>query len=367
MILNLLISTFFLAVLLIYGHRLSKRGSDDLIAVQSAHQRATVRFGGVAIICGISTILFLKSWSDISALILLSGVPIFLGGLLEDITGKVSPRNRLLAAFCSAGLAVLITGSHLEAGDFWLLNNLFIFPVIVIPITMLISAGIANAFNIIDGVNGFSAGVALIISCVLGYVCHIYDEPNLGYFCYMIGLAIVPFLLVNFPFGYIFLGDAGAYTLGHLLSWVAIILMYRHPEISAWAILLMFFWPATETLLSIYRRFMSKTPSGAPDSFHFHQLIMQLLQLRFGNREKINGWTNPVSTLILLPFAGIPILASLFLIQNNVTAILVYLILAVTYLFLYILLVSKVKLIALRDGKNDIVDRLNHIFTPKVK
>jgi len=94
MILNLLISSFVLIVLLIYGHKLSKRGTGDLLAIQSAHQHATVRFGGVAIICGISGIFFVKLWSDISILILLSGLPIFLGGLLEDITGKVSPRNR---------------------------------------------------------------------------------------------------------------------------------------------------------------------------------------------------------------------------------------------------------------------------------
>ena len=256
MTLNLVFSISVLVFLLIYGHKLSMRGEDDMLAVQSAHQRVTVRFGGVAIIFGISTILFVESWSNISVLILLSGVPIFLGGLLEDITGKISPRNRLLASFCSAGLALLLTGVYLEAGDFWLLNKLFIFPLIAIPITMLISSGIANAFNIIDGINGFSAGIALIIACVLGYTCEIYHEPNLSYFCYMIAIACVPFLLANFPFGYIFLGDAGAYALGHLLSWVAIILMYRHPEISAWAILLIFFWPATETLLSIYRRLM---------------------------------------------------------------------------------------------------------------
>jgi UDP-N-acetylmuramyl pentapeptide phosphotransferase/UDP-N-acetylglucosamine-1-phosphate transferase len=298
---------------------------------------------------------------------LLSGVPIFLGGILEDITGKVKPRNRLLAAFCSAGLALLLTGVYLEAGDFWLLNRLFIFPLIAIPITMLISSGIANAFNIIDGVNGFSAGVALIISCVLGYVCQTYDETNLSYFCYMIAVAIVPFLIINFPFGYIFLGDAGAYTLGHLLSWVAIILMYRHPEISAWALLLVFFWPATETLLSIYRRFMSKTPSGAPDSFHFHQLIMQLIQLSLDKGKKLNRWANPLSTLILLPLAGVPIVASLFLIQNNKAAILVYLALAVSYLCLYVLLVKKMKSIALRDGNGEVVNRLNYIFTSKIR
>lgn len=371
MILNLLITTFALIVLLIYGHKLARRGVDDLFAIQSAHKRATVRFGGVAIICGITTVCtvtcLMGMHLDISMLILLSGSPIFLAGLLEDITGKVSPRNRLLAAFCSAGLAVLLTGVYLEAGDFWFLNRLFIFPLIAIPITLLISSGIANAFNIIDGVNGFSAGVALIVAFVLGYVCKAYNEPNLSYFCYVIAVAIIPFLLFNFPYGFIFLGDAGAYTLGHLLSWVSIILMHRHPEISAWAMLLIFFWPTTETLVSIYRRFVSQTPSGAPDSLHFHQLIMQLLQLRFGNKEKINGWANPVSTLILLPIVGIPILASLFLMQNNKMAILVYLLFVFAYLFLYILLVSRLKLLALIDGKNDFVDNLNHIFKPKIK
>ena len=110
MILNLLITTFVLTVLLIYGHKLSRRGTDDLLAIQSAHKRVTVRFGGVAIIFGITSVCLVSLHSDISMLILLSGIPIFLAGLLEDITGKVRPRNRLLAAFCSAGLAVLLNG-----------------------------------------------------------------------------------------------------------------------------------------------------------------------------------------------------------------------------------------------------------------
>jgi hypothetical protein len=46
---------------------------------------------------------------------------------------------------------------------------------------------------------------------------------------------------------------------------------------------------------------------------------------------------------------------------------LVYLALAVSYLCLYVLLVKKVKSIALRDGNGEVVDRLNYIFTPKIK
>ena len=112
---------------------------------------------------------------------------------------------------------------------------------------------------------------------------------------------------------------------------------------------------------------MSKTPSGAPDSHHFHQLIMQLVQLRLGDSEKRNGWANPTSTLILLPLAVIPIVVSLLLIQNNKAAILIYLILVACYFILYVLLVKKVKSIALSNGKVEIVYNLNHIFKPKVR
>lgn len=362
--LNLLLSTLILAFMILFGHRLSRRGDSDLIAVQSSHIKDTSRFGGVAIICGICSLLYIKMWSDVSVLILLSAVPIFIAGLLEDITGRISPSNRLLAAFGSAGLAVYLTGEHINAGDFWLLDRFFIIPFVAIPITLLVSSGIANSFNIIDGVNGFSAGVALIIALVLGHICQIYGETNLSYFCFMIAVATIPFLIANFPFGFIFLGDAGAYTLGHLLSWVAIVLISKHPEISAWAMLLLFFWPATEVLLSIYRRFMSKTPSGSPDSFHFHQLIMQFLQLRFGNTGGIGKWANPLSTLILMPFAVIPIIVSFYVLHSNSIAISIYLILAVSYLRIYILLIRNVKSAALDLGRGDVVERLNYIFTP---
>ena len=51
--LNLLLSTLILAFMILFGHRLSRRGDSDLIAVQSSHIKDTSRFGGVAIICGI--------------------------------------------------------------------------------------------------------------------------------------------------------------------------------------------------------------------------------------------------------------------------------------------------------------------------
>jgi UDP-N-acetylmuramyl pentapeptide phosphotransferase/UDP-N-acetylglucosamine-1-phosphate transferase len=39
-------------------------------------------------------------------------------------------------------------------------------------------------------------------------------------------------MLMNYPYGRIFLGDLGAYSLGLIVSMLTIILFGRHPEIS---------------------------------------------------------------------------------------------------------------------------------------
>ena len=114
MILSLFISTITLIILIMFGHKLSKRGSRDLTAIQSAHHKNTNRLGGASIIVGISSICFVNSWSEVSVLLLLSGLPIFIGGLLEDITGRVAPKFRLLGAVISAILAVIFFGAYIQ-------------------------------------------------------------------------------------------------------------------------------------------------------------------------------------------------------------------------------------------------------------
>jgi UDP-N-acetylmuramyl pentapeptide phosphotransferase/UDP-N-acetylglucosamine-1-phosphate transferase len=42
-------------------------------------------------------------------------------------------------------------------------------------------------------------------------------------------------MLLNYPFGKIFLGDAGAYFVGFLVAWTALLLPMRNEEISPWA------------------------------------------------------------------------------------------------------------------------------------
>ena len=57
-------------------------------------------------------------------------------------------------------------------------------------------------------------------------------------FLILIIASVVGFMILNFPMGWIFLGDGGAYALGHLLVWSAIILSNTSIDVSPFAILL---------------------------------------------------------------------------------------------------------------------------------
>ncbi|GAA0533873.1 hypothetical protein GCM10009097_58820 [Pigmentiphaga daeguensis] len=89
----------------------------------------------------------------------------------------------------------------------------------------------------------------------------------------MIG-ATLGFLVWNYPFGHVFLGDGGAYLLGFMLAELAILLVMRNPQISAWYPALLFSYPIVETTFSIYRkRCLRGMPPSQPDGVHLHMLV----------------------------------------------------------------------------------------------
>ena len=105
--------------------------------------------------------------------------------------------------------------------------------------------------------------------------------PTVSYFSDIAKFCCFRFSGFEFPFGKIFLGDAGAYALGHLLVWSAILIVNQSTEISPFAVLLIFFWPVADTGLAIWRRWKLGNPAGRPDRLHFHQLAMRFLEIRF--------------------------------------------------------------------------------------
>lgn len=266
----------------------------DLGGVQKFHAAPTPRIGGVPVLAGLlaSGALLLVAGPEAEYRlywgVLLSAGPVFLAGLVEDLTKKVSPLIRLLAAFASAAIAIWSVGGLLPALGIPGIDPLLAsFPVAAMLLTIFAAGGVCHSINIIDGYNGLMGGVALLAFGALAYVSLAVGDLPLLALCLAAAAAVLGFLLWNFPHGMIFAGDAGAYLVGFLLAELAVLLVARHPGVvSPWFPLLLLIYPVFETLFSIWRRKKRQAAAGLPDSMHFHQMIYKrMVRWMVGSKE----------------------------------------------------------------------------------
>lgn len=242
--------------------------------------------------------------------------PILIAGLLEDIGVSVSLRVRLTAAVAAGLVTSVAWGIWVKSVGIPGVDYLLTYAPIAISLSVLGAAGVTNAFNLIDGLNGLVGFIALSTAFSLAVISNELGLYNFQALLIMLSCAVAGFLVFNFPFGKIFLGDAGAYTLGHTLVWVAIALTNVAPEISPWAILLIFFWPVADTMLSIWRRKRRGLRADQPDRLHFHQLALRYMEIRYFGRRK-RAIANPCATLLLMPLVVAPQIVGVMLIEND--------------------------------------------------
>lgn len=254
----------------------------DMSGPQKFHSRPVPRIGGVGVFvaCCAGWVLALVQdrpyWRELG-LLLLAATPAFFAGLTEDLTKRVGVLARLSATMLSGLIAAWLVGAVVQRTNIaWVDSYVLAIPVLAFALTCLAVAGLANAFNIIDGFNGLSSMVAILMFGSIGYIAlQAGDFMILGITLIMIG-AVAGFFVWNFPAGLIFLGDGGAYFVGFMLAECVILLIYRNPVVSPWYAILLFIYPIFETLFSIYRRVVvRKTSAGSPDGVHLHSIIFR--------------------------------------------------------------------------------------------
>jgi UDP-GlcNAc:undecaprenyl-phosphate/decaprenyl-phosphate GlcNAc-1-phosphate transferase len=168
------------------------------------------------------------------------------------------------------------------------------------------------------------------------------DEPMLAHLALALVPAILGFLALNWPWGRIFLGDAGAYSIGHLLVWVAILLAWRIDEVSPAALSLMFFWPVADTFLAMLRRRRTGKPFDVPDRMHFHQVTYRFLSARLRGRLR-PLWINSLTGLILQPFTGLPVVVAVLLWDRPFLAVLAWILFGALFVGTYSVSVRNVR------------------------
>ncbi|HJV74759.1 MAG TPA: glycosyltransferase [Noviherbaspirillum sp.] len=299
-------------VIVLTQHWHGKHSLDqDVEGIQKFHKTPVPRVGGIALMTGILAVFILYGFEhsyvkqiDVIDLfkLVLSAVPAFLAGFVEDVTKKVSVKARLFATFASALLASWLLGAYLPRLDMWGIDTLLqLSPLAAIAITAVAVGGVANSINIIDGFHGVAGSAAVIMLAGLGFIAWRVDD------IYVTNLALlgvgttIGFLMMNYPTGRIFLGDGGAYFLGFWLAEVAVLLVIRNPQINAWQVLAICSYPVIEVLYSIYRRkVIRKTSPGAPDRLHLHTLIYRRIVCQRLPRSDSYPWVRNAAVAVLI-------------------------------------------------------------------
>lgn len=348
--------SFFLSLIITFAgqHFFNQRAQQDLFAIQSAHERFVPRLGGIAVFLALLVFvwilnsdflmqaLIIKLNIDLLNLLILSALPIFLVGLLEDLGYFIVPLRRLLASIASGVLVVFSSKVWVASIGIPAVDLFLSFSLLGIIFTLVATAGVVHSFNLIDGLNGLAGFTGISTAVALSFIAFEANHFEILRFLFIFSACILGFLLLNFPAGKIFLGDAGAYLIGHLLVWSAIVLVNHSSQVSPFAILLIFFWPVADTCLAIWRRWKQKKRADQPDRLHFHQLVMRFLEIRFFGRTQ-RQLVNPLATIILVPFIVLPQMIGVLFWNNFLASVWLTVIMTALFIISYVTGISMVK------------------------
>lgn len=143
------------------------------------------------------------------------------------------------------------------------------------PATLLWILLVTNALNLIDGLDGLSAGIGAIVAMTLVTICWQSNQLLGAVIGIVLFGALIGFLPFNFPPARVFLGDSGAYFVGYSLSLIAV-QGYRKEAILTFLVpLLALAVPLLDVGLSVLRRIRRKQRIFSPDNMHLHHRLLR--------------------------------------------------------------------------------------------
>ncbi|HSB78724.1 MAG TPA: MraY family glycosyltransferase [Candidatus Methylomirabilis sp.] len=248
------------------------------------HGNPTPLLGGVAIACAqVVGVLVSGSVDRVFISIPVAAGLMLLLGVYDDLNPQGGGVRWWLRLIFQGILAAFVvhTGTRIS-----FLQS----PWLSIPITLLWIVGITNAFNLLDNMNGLSAGVAAIAGLTFAALAARYMDVGPEQFpTAMAGAALAGACLGFLPSnlrGRIFMGDAGSLFLGFTLASLAALGSWRSPTVPTSVVipLLILAYPIFDTTLVVVlrlRRGQSPVVGGRDHSSH------RLVRLGLGRVETV--------------------------------------------------------------------------------
>jgi UDP-GlcNAc:undecaprenyl-phosphate GlcNAc-1-phosphate transferase len=241
---------------------------------------------------------------------------IWLTGLIDDLRDVSAPAK--MAGMVLSGSILTLVGLTIIYFRVPFLGFTVLPPDMSALITVLWVVGMANAVNLIDGLDGLAAGIVAIGAgsfFLYGWRLldvGVIDPSNVGPLLAVVTAGIcVGFLPFNFNPASIFMGDSGALLLGLLLaaSTVAVGGQSDDPfSGQSWFFfaplvipLFILGVPLVDTVFAVIRRARRRTGVATADKEHLHH---RLMDIGHGHRRTVVilwAWTAVLSGFVLVP------------------------------------------------------------------
>ncbi len=237
-----------------------KYGIVDAPDGQLKHQKEPVPyFGGLAIyLAFLMSLAFTFEFRHDVLGIVLGGTIVVMLGLIDDF-GVLTPWTKL-AGQLLAVFVLIKSGIRIEIAVLpeWL----------DLLLTVFWMVGLINAFNLLDIMDGLSAGVGAVSATGLFVVAMLQGDQTIAFMLAALIGSLLGFLKYNWQPARIYMGDTGAMFIGLLLGAMAMIGKYPsdHP-LSLLTPVFILGIPIFDTLFVMYIRYQRGLPIfwGSPD------------------------------------------------------------------------------------------------------
>lgn len=252
----------------------------DVPDARKEHAAPIATMGGIAIIAGMMTALFLwfpfsNGMAQISfffSIIVLFGL-----GIMDDLK-NLSAKYKFVVQIA---IAILIALSGIRITSFEGLFGITDLPITAqYTFTILAIVGITNAFNLIDGIDGLAGGLGFMSLVTLGIFLTICGDINTALIAFALSGGILAFLYFNFNPARIFMGDTGSLVLGFVVAVLCIRLMQvngaalnpaiPHTPVFVASIVLI---PVFDTIRVFTIRIWKGNSPFVADKTHIHHLL----------------------------------------------------------------------------------------------
>ena len=229
--------------------------------LRSSHTSVTLRGGGIIFLFG--------TW--VYAAFFGFAYPWFLVGLslialisfVDDIH-SLPDSLRLIVQFMAMGLMFYQFGI-LNLSDWWM-----------VIIALIVSVGIINAYNFMDGINGITGGYSMAVLLPLIYLNKRLDFISQPYL-YVTGISIIVFCFFNFrKKAKCFAGDVGSIGIAFILLFALGRLILQTGDLSYLTFLAVY---GADSVLTICHRIKLHENLGAAHRKHAYQLMANELKI----------------------------------------------------------------------------------------